>query len=89
MPVSKPNRSDMDVVDQYAEEVFTHVMEHMPSLGHWINARAKKNSGTQFWTPKEWEQNEDTAQYDLYWSEYARHQSMVINGALKIALGRS
>ncbi len=38
---------------------------------------ALKSSNTEFWTTEEWEQNENTAQYALYWSEYSRAMTAI------------
>ncbi len=47
---------------------------------------AQERSGVGSWTPEEWEANEDTPRYDLYWSVYTETQVKIVVSALnKIA----
>ena len=74
------------VLDRHAYHLADLIMED-PEINDWVIRKAKKSSGTQYWTPEEWEQNENTVQHDLYWSEHVRFQCMVMSRALSIQLG--
>jgi hypothetical protein len=76
------------VLDRHAYHLADLVMEDS-EINNWVIRKAKERSGTQYWTPEEWEQNENTTQYDLYWSEHVRFQCMVMSRALSIQLGIS
>ncbi len=43
---------------------------------------ARERSGTQSWNSDEFEKNEDTPQYDLYWAVYAETQVKIVVLAL-------
>ena len=77
---------DQVVIDRHAYHLADLVMED-PEINDWVIRKAKQSSGTVYWTPEQWEQYENTAQYDYYWSEHVRFQCMVMSRALSIQLG--
>lgn len=74
------------IVDRLAYHLADLVMED-PEINDWVIRKAKRSSGTHFWTQEQWEQNEHTPQYAYYWSEHVRFQCMVMSRALSIQLG--
>ncbi len=76
------------MLDRHAYHLADLVMEDS-EINNWVIRKAKKSSGTQFWTSEQWEQNENTPQYEYYWSEHVRFQCMVMSRAMSIQLGVS
>ncbi len=74
------------MLDQHAYHLADLVMEDS-QISRWVIHKAHISSGTQYWTPEQWEENEGTPQYDYYWSEHVRFQCMVMSRALSIQLG--
>ncbi|KKK54521.1 hypothetical protein LCGC14_3083880 [marine sediment metagenome] len=66
-----------------AEVLAQHIMDD-DKIGAICKKVAQDRSGTRFWTPEQWEQNENTAQYDLYWAVYTETQVKIVT----IALGK-
>lgn len=74
------------VLSRHAYHLADLVMEDK-EINDWVIRKAKISSGTQFWSPEQWELLEDTSQYAYYWSEHVRFQCMVMSRALSIQLG--
>ena len=57
-----------------------------PEIGRYCDRIARERSGTTFWSKDEFEQNEDTSQYALYWSIYVEVQvKLVTEAALNLS----
>lgn len=65
------------VVEQLAHVISDRIMSDQ-ELCDWCHRQANESAGTKFWTIEEREQNENTPQYNLYWSEYTRYQAIVV-----------
>lgn len=49
-----------------------------PKIQEVCESIARRESKTEHWEPTDWEQNEDTPQYDLYWAYLsALHQQIL------------
>lgn len=63
-------------IEQAAETLAQSILDD-PAIGRVCDRIARDQSGTKFWSSDMFEQYEDTAQYDLYWSVYAAVQSKI------------
>jgi len=43
---------------------------------------------TATWSAEDWEQNEFTTAYQLYYSEFVRYQTIIVSHALQYLIGR-
>lgn len=62
---------------KHASEILTQLIVDNDQICAVCERIAKEVSGTKYWTPQDFEQNEGTAQYDLYWSVYGSVQAKV------------
>ena len=69
------------VVDRLAELLTQVVMDH-EEISDYCKRKANEHAGTKFWSSDDFEHYEDTAQYDLYWSSYARFMSVIVAAAM-------
>ena len=67
---------------QYQANVLAQNVSDDKEIGAVCDRIARGRSGTRYWTPEQFEQNEDTAQYDLYWAAYTEVQVKIVVLAL-------
>ncbi len=78
--------SEMSSQDKLVEEIVQFVSDHTES-NSFARIKALAISDTRDWTPKDWERNEDTEQYTLYYSELTRIKAKLVTLALNQLLG--
>ena len=61
---------------------------NLPDLCNYADRIARQQAGVKYWNAQDFERNEDTAQYDLYWSVYAAVQGRIALDAAKELIGR-
>ena len=68
--------------ERLAEQLAERIMSD-EEITRFCDHQARKLSKTISWGPDEFEQNENTAPYDLYWSSYAAIQVMIVLKAVQ------
>lgn len=66
-----------DQIDRLAEQLVEQIMSD-EGITRYCDHQARRYSQTISWDPDEFERNENTAQYDLYWSSYAATQVSIV-----------
>lgn len=62
---------------EHAAQILAQSIMNDKEIGKVCDRIAREMSGTRYWASDTFEQSEDTAQYDLYWSVYAAVQSKI------------
>lgn len=71
--------------ERLGEQIAQLILDHS-GIADVCNQVANERAGSASWTSEQWEQNEDTPQYDLYWATYTQTQIKIVVCALnKIA----
>ncbi len=71
--------------EDLGEQIAQLILDHQGTADV-CNQVANERAGSASWTPQQWEQYEDTPQYDLYWATYTQTQIKIVICALsKIA----
>ncbi len=81
--MTKQDREPAPSLEYPAEVLAQHITDD-DKIGAICKDIANKRSGTKYWTPEQWEEYENTAQYDLYWAVYTETQVKIVT----IALGK-
>ena len=79
-----PKRTEL--VEQLVNKI-VGIISDDSDLHAWANERALQVSGTELWGTEQWEQNEDTSAYTLYYSELTRYKCIIVTRALNQLLG--
>ena len=67
---------------QYQAHCLLSYISDDKGIGTVCDKVARERSGTKYWTADEFEKNEDTPKFDLYWSVYAETQVKIVVLAL-------
>lgn len=63
--------------ERLVQQLIQSVMDDS-EIGRFCDRYARQQSGTQFWSAEDFEANEQSAQYELYWANYARVQGQLV-----------
>lgn len=66
----------------------TEQVMNSAEIGRFCDRYAREHSGTVFWSEQDFEDNERTAQYELYWAVYSRVMGQIVIDAGNELFGR-
>lgn len=85
MPMTSDDDSELQRLGKYLGQVISDNFDLHEAIDRLARDAVPE---VKTWAPEQWEQNEQTAAYQLYYCEYVRYQAIILSHAQQYLLGR-